>query len=499
MADELSTALGGLQFTPLDTGWGIGAQGVAQALPSLVNPYASPMQNLGVTLGGALIASLLGYQARKEAAQDTLGLMTYANKLQTMPLAQERTDFIKSIDNPLYQGRLATLATALNARETESKLKLQDAIGLETGKLKAIQSFYNTPEGIATREFELKKIREEAEARRTPLEDWIAKQNLINAGKETVANINAAGRKEVATMKEEGADRRTQLKRDADAGNLKAQQDFKREMDEKNKEWSAAMIQLKADVGVNAAREKAQELAALEMQLINEGNSPDLAKLEARAIMTKQINQEAILAREESTKRLQAVQTEEVKKRESYRRQIELENPKVPAALATQSAKRVTAADMALGIAEDLDKFANWTTYRVGTAFTAADEALLKSRIKKLTAEERLALSGTATNESERADINEMLNGDFSAGPESKAALLRRFALDSKKIAVSNMKAGSQSVGNFVKAVEDSIANNSTTNFQINEAPETGLQALEQRLKALQEKRKQLEKQKGVK
>jgi hypothetical protein len=498
MADELTNALAGLQYTPLETGWGIGAQGVAQALPTLVNPYASPMQNLGVTLGGALVASLLGYQAQKEASQSSLDLMTYANKMQAMPLAQERTDYIKSIEDPMYQGRLASLATALNTRETESKLKLQDAIGLETGKLKAIQSFYNTPEGIATREFELRKIEEEAKARRNPLENILAAQALKNQGAENVANINASSRKEVATMKEEGSDRRKQLEIDAKAGNIEKQQAFKREMDEKDKEWSAAMIQLKADVGVNAAREKAQELAALEMQLINEGNSPDLAKLEARAIMTKQINQEAILAREESTKRLQAVQTEEVKKRETYRRQLELENPKIPAALVTQSAKRVTAADMALGIADDLEKFANWTTYRVGTAFTAADEALLKSRIRKLTAEERLALSGTATNETERADIDQMLNGDFSAGPESKAALLRRFALDSKKIAVSNMKGGSQNVGSFVKAVEDSIASGSTTNFAVNQTPEAGLQALEQRLKALQEKRQQLEKQKGV-
>ena len=60
------------------------------------------------------------------------------------------------------------------------------------------------------------------------------------------------------------------------------------------------------------------------------------------------------------------------------------------------------------------------------------------------------------------------------------------------------MKGGSQNVGSFVKAVEDSIASGSTTNFAVNQTPEAGLQALEQRLKALQEKRQQLEKQKGV-
>ncbi len=498
MADELTTALAGLEFNPLETEYGIVTKGLASALPSLINPYGSVGSNLGIALGGTLLTSLLGYQARKEASQNTLDVMTYANQLQQLQQPQERTDFIKSIDDAAAQGRLATLATALNARELNAKMKVEEAVNLETGKLKAMQAFYNTPEGIAAREFEINKIKTEAEARRTPLEDLIAKQNLINAGKETVANINAASRKEVATMKEEGSDRRKQLEIDAKSGIVESQQAFKREMDDKDKEFSKAMVQLKADVGVNAATEKAKELAALEMQLINEGNSPDLAKLEAKAIMTKQINQEAILAREASTKRLQEKQTEEILKRDEARRQIELENPKVPAALATQSAKRITIADTALEIAEDMERFANWTTYRIGTAFTAADEALLRSRVMKLTAEERLALSGTATNQSERADINQMLNGDFSAGPESKAALLRRFALDSKKMAVSNMKGGSQNVGSFIKAVEDSIASGGKTQFMTNEPQLNPIEALQRRFDELDRREQELKRQKGI-
>ena len=135
MADELTNALAGLQYTPLDTGWGIGAQSVAQALPTLVNPYANPMQNLGVTLGGALVASLLGYQAQKEASQSSLDLMTYANKMQAMPLAQERIDYIKSIDDPMYQGRLASLATALNKQGTMQNLLIEQ----EKAKLMALE------------------------------------------------------------------------------------------------------------------------------------------------------------------------------------------------------------------------------------------------------------------------------------------------------------------------------------------------------------------------
>jgi hypothetical protein len=149
-------------------------------------------------------------------------------------------------------------------------------------------------------------------------------------------------------------------------------------------------------------------------------------------------------------------------------------------------------------IADDIEKFANWTTYRVGTAFSATDEALLRSRIMKLTAEERLALSGTATNKDERIAIDQMLNGDLTAGPETKAALLRRFAADSKRMAVSNIKGASQNVGSFVKAVEDSLANNTPTQFSVpGGTPGVTMEDLQARLLQLQEKRKQLEAQKA--
>lgn len=126
MADELSTALGGLQFTPLDTGWGIGAQGVAQALPSLVNPYASPMQNLGVTLGGALVASLLGYQARKDAFDLGLQTQQYANQMSALTTPEARTDFLAALPSEAVGsgvgGRLSALSQALGTSETEQRI-----------------------------------------------------------------------------------------------------------------------------------------------------------------------------------------------------------------------------------------------------------------------------------------------------------------------------------------------------------------------------------------
>jgi len=126
MADELTNALAGLQYTPLDTGYGIGAQGVAQALPTLVNPYASPLQNLGVTLGGALVASLLGYQAQKESFNMGLQTQQYANQMAALTTPEARTDFLAALPSEAISSgvgsRLSALSRALAASETEQRI-----------------------------------------------------------------------------------------------------------------------------------------------------------------------------------------------------------------------------------------------------------------------------------------------------------------------------------------------------------------------------------------
>jgi hypothetical protein len=64
--------LDSLSYRPIETGYGIAAQGVASALPNLVNPYGSNFGNFASVLGGALVSGLLGYQARKAADERNL-------------------------------------------------------------------------------------------------------------------------------------------------------------------------------------------------------------------------------------------------------------------------------------------------------------------------------------------------------------------------------------------------------------------------------------------
>jgi len=119
----LEEALLGLNYTGADTGYGIAAQTLGQMTPQLINPYGSTGQAVGISLGSILLQSLLGYQARSQAAQDTLQANTLANQMMSMTTPQARTDFIGGLEDPMQQSRLSTLATALTAQEQARKLK----------------------------------------------------------------------------------------------------------------------------------------------------------------------------------------------------------------------------------------------------------------------------------------------------------------------------------------------------------------------------------------
>lgn len=139
---SLEEALYGLNYTPAQTGYGMASQAIGQATPQLINPYGSTGQAIGIGLGSILLQSLLGYQARSQAAQDTLQANTLANQMMSMETPQARTDFIAGIDDSMQQARLSTLATALTGQErarqtkaAEKLLDLETAAKFELGPL----------------------------------------------------------------------------------------------------------------------------------------------------------------------------------------------------------------------------------------------------------------------------------------------------------------------------------------------------------------------------
>jgi hypothetical protein len=126
----LAEALQGLNYTGADTGYGIAAQTLGQVAPSLINPYGSTGQAVGIGLGSVLLQSLLGYQARQQAASDTLELNTLANQLMTQTTPEARTEFIGGVSDPRNQARLSTLSTALMQQEAARQADLTTKRGL---------------------------------------------------------------------------------------------------------------------------------------------------------------------------------------------------------------------------------------------------------------------------------------------------------------------------------------------------------------------------------
>jgi len=127
----------GLLGVPMSFGVGdtlagsLGA-GLGAATPTMISPYASTGTAIGVGLGSILLQSLLGYQARQQAAERTLELNRLSTSLLGMKDAQERSDFIGTLGDtdPLVLGRLGSLSGALAGQEIQQ----QRALDLERQK-----------------------------------------------------------------------------------------------------------------------------------------------------------------------------------------------------------------------------------------------------------------------------------------------------------------------------------------------------------------------------
>ena len=138
--EELYTALSGLNVAPAETPYGIGAVTLAKSLPSLINPYGNVGQNLGVALGGTLLSSLLGYQASRQATEQSLQLGRLGVDLQALQTPKERLSFIEGVDDTFAQRRLLGVQNALQARETSINLGAEEAQKKQEAQYAALAS-----------------------------------------------------------------------------------------------------------------------------------------------------------------------------------------------------------------------------------------------------------------------------------------------------------------------------------------------------------------------
>ena len=133
MADELLNALLGLRQAPAETGYGIATRGVGAALPLAINPYGSPGANVGIALGGTLLASILGGMAKNSAAEETAARSALAQQLLAAP---ENARAAIVADKP----ELQPLLTALQHQERARATKAEDLAMAEQSDLRKARS-----------------------------------------------------------------------------------------------------------------------------------------------------------------------------------------------------------------------------------------------------------------------------------------------------------------------------------------------------------------------
>lgn len=326
----LEEALYGLNFTPAENPYGIAATQIGQLGPRLINPYGSTGQAVGIGLGTILLQSLLGYQARSQAAQETLQLNTLANQMQELSTPQARTEFIGGVSDPMQQARLSTLATALTAQEQARKAKVaEQLLGLETAA-----DFELGPKG--TKLFERKLLEE---ARR---------QTAITGG-------------------------------------FKERQDYENQL------------------------------------------------LENRARLRKELG---------------------------------LEDVNVPDALFTRAIERNASSDLAIDIAESIDKYTSVPSFVASKGLSAFGDDQLKSRLRNLATIVLQSRSGLAATDTERDNLNKILTGDYTAvSPQVVSGLLKRFSQDEKTIAADTIAAATQRPETFVNELRQAVQEGRKTQF----------------------------------
>jgi len=147
----LADALGGLRITGAENPYGMSLIALNQAAPNLYNPYGKPGANFGIAIGQALLSGLLGYQAKKQATEESLQATDLASQLLAKS-ATDRTTFLQGLaqqDTPTnVMARLTEINPILLQNELAAKSeqaaldrKLKQDIALEyvkqTGSLPA--------------------------------------------------------------------------------------------------------------------------------------------------------------------------------------------------------------------------------------------------------------------------------------------------------------------------------------------------------------------------
>ena len=127
--EDLFASLYSSRYAPIDTGYGLAAQGVSAALPGLVNPYGNPWSNFATVLGGALVSGLLGYQARQQSDERNVLQSALLTEALKPDLSTERRKEILALDP-----RLSRVLTNIDLSRAMADIEAQKTRASEEAK-----------------------------------------------------------------------------------------------------------------------------------------------------------------------------------------------------------------------------------------------------------------------------------------------------------------------------------------------------------------------------
>ena len=147
-AGDILAALQGQYETAGDQTSGLGAQAIATALPSLVNPYGSTGGNIASVFGGSILAALLGKMAKSDAAEANVGI---ANNQSDFLKADPATRLTMTQADP---EKFSKLQAALNANDlvqqaadtaTRRQLEIKNEVANKSADLPGLLNAFGVP------------------------------------------------------------------------------------------------------------------------------------------------------------------------------------------------------------------------------------------------------------------------------------------------------------------------------------------------------------------
>jgi len=132
----LADALSGLRITGAENPYGMGLLALNQAAPNLYNPYGKPATNFGIAIGQALLSGLLGYQAKKQATEESLQVSDLASQMLNKSAA-DRTAFLNALAQQDTPTNVMSRLTEINP------ILLQNEIVAEAERKSAETKFKN--------------------------------------------------------------------------------------------------------------------------------------------------------------------------------------------------------------------------------------------------------------------------------------------------------------------------------------------------------------------